>query len=188
MKRRTGFMWAQVASMYLMQIPFSGYAIALLAGAEVPASAFWAVTALSVIFCAAACVFATMNTVAAFRGLYAEQVCPYSLTMAVKLALVPFFIINFVIWALFVIGSLNPFLIWALPVIICVSVFFTYVLMLGTSVHNIAFLLKKFKDEWNLSCAVYMVLHFIFCLDVLAAVILGIVGDRKTELFVTSET
>ena len=90
-------------------------------------------------------------------------------TFWVKIALIPFFIINFIIWALFWLATINPFLILFGPFIWVISLFATYVFMIGGGLQNIVYLVKRYLAERQFRYLLYAVLHFIYIADIVAA-------------------
>ena len=115
-----------------------------------------------------------VNVVVSIRSAI-KGVDPTKTTMTVKLCLIPWYALNFFIGYVFVSIFLNPFMMIAIPVIIALLVASTYILMLSTSVGDIAYLVrtivKKDRDV-RPSMIIAGILLFIFCLDVVGAIIL----------------
>lgn len=94
-------------------------------------------------------------------------------TMILKIVLIPWFIANFILWALMILGMLNPFLFIAIPFIMALSIFGTYVYMLCSSLNNLGFLLSSIKNRTikvKPILIVGMVFHLFFCLDVIGSI------------------
>jgi hypothetical protein len=166
-------MIAQCIVAYLMQLPFLGLIIALFINDEISQNIIIGFEVYSIAMCVVCLLIAFLNVTITILNVTKDVPCPYKLTMAVKLAMIPFYVINFLIWAIFVIGTLNPFFIVLLPIIIAFSIISTYFVMLSTSSQNIAYLLRQFFLQKNLVFLVYAIFHFIFCVDVIVAILLN---------------
>ncbi len=97
---------------------------------------------------------------------------PNAMTLKIKLGLIPFFIINFVFWGIFWLGTFNIFLIFMAPFVWAVSLVTTYLFLLVEGTPNIVFLIDKFfktKKLIYLGCAIS---HFIYFADIVAALII----------------
>lgn len=90
-------------------------------------------------------------------------------TFKMKIGLIPFFIINFIFWAILWIGTLNVFLILIAPIIWVISLFTTYIFLLINGTYNIVYLLKKFFKSKKIIYLVYGILHFIYFADIIGA-------------------
>lgn len=66
-----------------------------------------------------------------------DKVNKFPTIAAYKLGLIPFFIINFVLWLIFAGATANPFL-FLLWIIIPVGIIYTYMVLLGTSCYSIS--------------------------------------------------
>lgn len=173
--------WAICVLLYAMQIPFAVVLIIVAVNPDFSDAVFRGITIASASLCVLAVVLCVVNFAAALKDYFnGYKFCPYAVTMKVKLALVPFFIINFVIWALFWLGTFNIFLIWAAPAVWAISLFTTYVFMLGGGAQNISYFFRRFKEERNIKHLVFAVLHFVYVADVIAAVLAYF--DYKTFL------
>ena len=93
----------------------------------------------------------------------------------VKLALIPWYVINFAMCAVMVAIMFNPFLMVGIPVAIAILMGTAYFYMIATSAPNVGYYLRKVfvkKEEKLTSRRVFTVIcHFIFCLDVLGSVL-----------------
>ncbi len=94
-------------------------------------------------------------------------------TMIIKLAAIPWYIINFILCGFMLAGALNPFMFFAIPFMIAIFECVTYIDMFAVSFNNVAVLISELRTKTIKPSAlliVGMVFHFIFCLDVLGAI------------------
>ena len=116
-----------------------------------------------------------INVVVSLKSALKEETDPTKPTMTAKLALIPWYVLNFLICLVFVGIFFNPFMMIGIPIVIALTVGVTYALMICTSVGEIAYFVKKIlnKDKdvntWTIVAVVFL---FIFCLDVVGAIIL----------------
>lgn len=98
----------------------------------------------------------------------------YKNLMIYKLVLIPFFIINFILWFLLISAMLNPFLFLSEFILIPLSIGFTYIILLTTSIPILTTLLsQQMKKEINLKDNKYKIISlFIFCLDVIGSILI----------------
>lgn len=168
------------AGVYLSQLPFVVLLAVSCAEVEVSDGVVLAVE----IFCAVTCLvtlgIGLANLIVAVLNFSKDIRPPYRLTMTAKLVLVPFFIVNFVIWALLIVGSLNPFLFFLAPLFAVFSVVSTYMIMLASGVHNMAYLLRELIKTRQIKYIFYLIAHFIFCIDVVAAIVLYIKEKERS--------
>ena len=111
-----------------------------------------------------------------------EIVDSTKLIMILKLALIPWYIANFVLWGLLVAGMFNPFLMIGIPIVITISAIGTYVLMFSSSIVNVCTIIGELKNKTLKPSGLLiagMALQFIFCLDGLGAVFTYIVCNKK---------
>jgi hypothetical protein len=161
-----------------MQLPFLGLIIALFINTEIADSVIIGIEIYSIIMCVLTLLIAFLNIILALLNHGKNIPSPYKITMAIKLALIPFYVINFLIWSIFVIGSLNPFFFIFLPLFLAFSIITTYFIMLATSLQNIVYLWRQFVSQKKLSYLIYAILHFIFCVDVIGSIL--VYCDNKT--------
>lgn len=164
--RNKVFMWLLFASVYCMQLPFVIQLVLLMAELEIPQAVIDGVDLISLVFCAITIVLCFVNLLVAALDFSKKIKPPYKLTAAVKLCLIPFYVVNFIISLLFVVGTLNPFLFWLTPVFLAISLVATYIFMIGTSVHNMSYLLKQAIKTKRLKYILYLIAHFIYVADV----------------------
>ena len=101
--------------------------------------------------------------------------------MILKIVLIPWYIASFTLWALMILGMLNPFLFFAIPIMIILSMFGTYIYMLSSSLNNICLIISNFKNktlEVKPLFIVGMILQLFFCIDIVGA-ILDYIASKK---------
>jgi hypothetical protein len=118
------------------------------------------------------CGFVLLNIVLAVLGTLNHCSQSFRKTLIFKLAVTPFFIVNFAVW---LIGSMvfhtSFVVIPLLPIIIP----YTYFVMIGTSAHNIANLARYKLDKRITAkqCALHIVLQLLFTIDVVDGIVLA---------------
>ena len=103
-------------------------------------------------------------------------------SMVLKFLMIPFFILNFLFWVFFFLGTLNPFLIVATPFVVLIGVFLTYLVVLMTSLPDIVFTLielKLYKGCPKTLFVLGVVFSFFFVFDVVGAVLLHIAFTKS---------
>ena len=112
-----------------------------------------------------------MSVAAIFKG----DIDLSKTVMTVKLALIPWYGMNFAIGVVFVAISLNPFMMIGIPVEIAILAGTAYFYMLATSLPNAAYCLRNVfitkKEKLTASRIVALVFLFIFCLDVVGSIL-----------------
>ena len=177
---------AQAVGMYVMHLPLYIFFIIELIGVGgdmenlVSNIVTATCTLMSVVglICIANIVFSVISI---FKGEY-----DLSKTVRnVKLALIPWYVLNFAMCIIMVALMFNPFLMVGIPVLVAIAMGLTYFFMLGTSLPNVAYYLRKVfvtKEEKATKARVLtVILHFIFCLDVIGA-ILFLRQNKKAEI------
>lgn len=158
---------------YLMQIPFVVYFITAMINESLSDTFASVAVSLSCAFALVALGVCIANFVLAAIGYRKESSSPVKSTMIAKLCLIPFYLLNFTIWGLFVVVCLMPPFLIAMGVFMLIlSVVSTYILMLASGSHNIAFSLKEFLETKNLFFLLCLIGHFVFCLDVVSSIAL----------------
>ncbi len=112
-----------------------------------------------------------MALVSLIKGTYN----PTKVTMIIKLILIPWYVMNFCLCVLIVVGFLNPWLMLFAPVVDCFLICITYILMLSTSIFDIAYFFNRIKKKEIFADALYIftiIFLFSFCLDVIESIIL----------------
>ena len=94
-------------------------------------------------------------------------------TMVAKLSLIPWYALNLYIGFVFVSIFFNPFTMIAIPIVVALLVGSTYALMLSTSLGDIAYAVRSVREGGAKPAVIVgIVFSFIFCLDVIGAIIL----------------
>lgn len=113
-----------------------------------------------------------INVVFSIISLFKGEYNPSKVTMIVKLALIPWFALNFVFCAVVIMGMLNPWLLIAIPFVIIITASFTYLYMVTTSLPDVAFFIRGVIRKEIKPCAltiVSIVFMFVFCFDIIGA-------------------
>lgn len=106
-----------------------------------------------------------------------------SMTLRIKLGLIPFFIINFVFCGILWIGTFNIFLIFIATLIYVISLITTYLFLLIEETPNIIFLIDKFFKTKKIIYLICAISHFIYFFDIIGALIIfEYLSSRKIEL------
>ena len=177
---------AQAVGMYVMHLPlYIFFIIELLAvGGDMENLVSNVVTATCTLMSVVALICIAnlvLSVISIFKGEY-----DLSKTVKnVKLALIPWYVLNFAMCFVMVALMFNPFLMVGIPVLVAIAMGLTYFFMLGTSLPNVAYYLRKVfvtKEEKATKARVLtVILHFIFCLDVIGA-ILFLRQNKKAEI------
>lgn len=168
------FLTPYTVLLYSMQIAFIAAVCVIGAAGESEPPAFSALIIAALVFGVLAGIFGFLNLVFGIMQIFKPTGNVYKNTMIFKIALVPFFVIHFVLCMLMLLGFINPFLLPYLFVVVPVGIFLTYAAMFVTSAYNLgrmAYLIKS-GQKTPFELAVYIVFHFIFVLDVVGAVML----------------
>ena len=163
---------AFISALYLCIGSFTGLVVLAIIGYE-SATAETVIVALFWVFGVISCGLGFANFLLGVVRVFKPKPEPYKTVMVAKLALVPFFILNFVYLAIITLGSLNPFLFWFLPIVIFAMIL-TYGVLLATSAYTAGHLVYKLRQgEGSFTeNIVFLVLHFIYITDVVASVVL----------------
>lgn len=132
-----------------------------------------------------ACLFGIIGFILAIVAGVRKEVPATVFSMVLKFIMIPFFILNFLFWAFFFLGTLNPFLIAATPFVVLIGVFLTYLVVLMTSLPDVAFTLIELRLYRGCPKKLFVlgvVFSFFFVLDVVGAVILHI-AFKKAEMY-----
>ena len=177
---------AQTIGMYVMHLPLYIFLILF----NIPSAAeffdkvsgpllisFFVLTALVFPICIINAVFSVITV---FKG----EESPSKVSMVVKLALIPWYIMNFIICICLLSGMLNPFLFLAVPIVAAILICSTYIYMFSTSLPDIVYfinrLIKK-KLKINALIIVSLVFLFIFCLDIAGGVMYHIAMNKNEK-------
>ncbi|HPK29161.1 MAG: hypothetical protein BWX57_00611 [Tenericutes bacterium ADurb.Bin024] len=156
-----------VVSAYLMQVFFL---IGLFAGE----SFAWANYA-GLVFTLLTLVFGVIATVKSVTG---DTRDTRKETMTFKLLLIPYFVINFIIGFMALLGALVNFMV--LPIIVAgviLMLVFNYFMVVVTSASNIRYLIKNLVVKKDPLTLLHIAFHFIFVTDVISSVILALKKD-----------
>lgn len=97
------------------------------------------------------------------------------ITVVLKAVMIPFFIINIVLWFFLMSGMMNPFLMLGIPVVAVLGVVLTYIYLLTTSlpdvIYTIAFTIKH-KRKPSAKLVAGCVLSFFFVLDIVGSILI----------------
>lgn len=111
--------------------------------------------------------------------------------MKVKLALIPWYALNFAMCFIIVALMLNPFTMVGIPVVVALLLVGTYLCMAITSLPDLAYYLRRVfikREEPIASNRVFTVVClFIFCLDVIAGIVFHR-QNKKAQLAAASPT
>lgn len=124
-----------------------------------------------------------ISGIMAIIGIFTGSKNPLKLTMIVKIVLIPWYVFNFVLGFCLFAASLNPFLLWSIPITIGLMVVTTYIYMVASNFPMYSYTLNKLiKREWKINALIvwFIILSFIFCLDILGAILLY-VSKRSEE-------
>ena len=115
-----------------------------------------------------------LNIIVSLREALKGNVDPTKTTMIAKLCLIPWYVLNFIIGFSFTAIFFNPFMMFAIPVIAVLLISSTYILMISTSLGDIAYFLRstaKKNGTVRPLLTVALICLFIFCLDVVGAIV-----------------
>lgn len=159
--------------LYLLQVSFLTY-IGLAIAFEETSFNTELLLFIPLAFGIVAVIFGILNVVFGIIQFYKPNSNVYKVTMISKLVLIPYYVINFIISVLLLIGMLNPFLILYAFIAIPLIVVITYATMFATSTYNLgymAYLVKRGEKEWQ-ELIMHFIFHFIFVLDVISSMML----------------
>lgn len=128
---------------------------------------------IPIIFMIAVSVLVVINIVGAVVTVVRARLISFRIVMVFKLCLIPFYICNFVCWAIASMVFHIALIIWPIiPFIIA----YTYFTMIGTSVYNIAklFTLHQSKIITTKQFVIHCILQIMFTLDVIDSIYLAI--------------
>ena len=124
------------------------------------------------------------NIALSIVSIYKGEVDPSKTVMAVKLALIPWYLINVVICVICIAIMFNPFMMVGIPVVIAIFVVLGYFYLLGTSIPDVAYHIRMSRAKTGTKTdgirILTLVALFIFCLDVIASYVFHL--QNKTAL------
>lgn len=108
----------------------------------------------------------------------------YKRIMWLKVAMIPFFLINFALCFCLVAGFLNPFLMVGLIVLIPLLVSITYCFILPFSIASAVKTIRLLKEQkaGRGELIVWQILEFFFVIDVIASIVLFARFEKKKQL------
>lgn len=182
MKSAKGSLIAQVIISYALQIPVFMLFTSIIAG--IGSDAFYEGCLIAgIVTLILGILGSIINVIICIVRAAFDHASPYKVTFICKLVMIPWFIINFFLCLLIILGSLNPFLMIAIPVLLVIMVSNTYMVMLAISVPNVIYFLRNFiknKEELTAWKVAAIIFHFIFCLDIAGSAIL-LATSKKIE-------
>lgn len=116
-----------------------------------------------------------VNVVFSLVSVFKDDANPTKITMIVKLCLIPWYALNFIFELAFTAIFFNPFTFIAIPVVVAIFVLLTYLLMVTTSIADLAYAMRNTtRKKWRIKAStVFAVIFlFVFCLDVIGAIML----------------
>ena len=125
------------------------------------------------------CVLVVVNAVGAATSIIKSQCLSFRTALVYKLCLIPFYLINFICWMIASMVFHIALVIWPfIPFIIA----YTYITMLGTSVHVISKLFTLWQSQKIITkqFVVHCIMQLVFTVDVIDSVYLAI-KQRKFE-------
>ncbi|MGN0813191.1 MAG: hypothetical protein ACI4MQ_06770 [Candidatus Coproplasma sp.] len=161
----------QAVVMYLIHIPF--YICLILA--RIPNINFDIFGVFILVGLCANLILIPVGIVAvafAILNLTTDSKNPAWVTFIIKLVLIPWYCLNFLVCFLLVAGFLNPFLMLAVPLLIGIEVSITYIYMLCSSLQIVSYTIRQIiKKRIALTpmLIVGIVFSFIFVLDIVGS-------------------
>lgn len=164
----------QAVVMYLIQLPF--YVCLILA--KIPFIDFEICGVLIFVGLCLNLLLIPVGIVAvvfAILNLTADSQNPAWVTFIIKLVLIPWYCLNFLVCFLLVTGFLNPFLMIAIPLLIAIEVSITYIYMLCSSLQVVSYTIRQImckRIPLTPMLVVGIIFSFIFVLDVVGSYLL----------------
>lgn len=157
-----------IISLYLMQIPL--FINFMIINSEAYNTTLENILSnSSLVFFIISIILGLVNLIMAFTNTNTNNNDIVKITMISKLVLIPYFIINFIICTLLIIGFAFVLTIFSTFILIPLFVFITYMTMIITSSYNISYLINMFKNKEI--DFISFILHFIFQLVFICDVI-----------------
>lgn len=163
-----------VVTMYLSQI-FFDIALILVRSNNFTDEVVMTLIVVGFIVGGVAALVGVIGCLLAIFNIFQKAKNPLTTTMVCKLALIPWYAMNFLLWLIVFAGFCNPWLILATPVVLGIGVAMTYMYVVFTGVHNLSYvigLVKGGKMQFSAFTIVALVFHFVFVLDVVGAIML----------------
>ena len=162
-------LYSFAACLYAMQISFILWAVFFFY--DIPFGLIFIV--LAAMFLLAAFVLGCVNLAFGIAQISGPKDGIAKTVMIVKLILMPFFVINFIIGFMTMAAFANPFLFMALWIVIPALCVMTYAEMLVTSSYNLGAMIHRIRSKQNTfgELALFIISQFIYILDVVGAII-----------------
>ncbi len=164
---------AQAIGMYVMHIPlYIFFIVGLLSSTD---EAFvLGLIKTSLILMAIVLPICIANAVLSIISIFKGNIDISKTVMKVKLALIPWYVINFAMCVILVAVMLNPFMMIGIPVVVALAIVAAYFCMVITSLPDVAYYLRKVfiekEEQITSQKVVTIVFLFIFCLDIVGAI------------------
>lgn len=124
----------------------------------------------------AALVLDFVSFILAIIGSVKQEDPKTGMSVATKIIMIPFFLINITLWVMLLMGMLNPFLLFGIPFALFLGFCLTYIYMFMTSwpdiIYMIIFTLKR-KKRPKIGIVAGIILEFFFVLDIVGAVLIN---------------
>ena len=177
MKKSKVLLIIQAIAMYLIQVPFVIFIILFYLDLDTYGEIIWPLILTGILLNLVMVPICIINGVFAIIGIFKKRENPFKLTMIIKLALIPWYAINFFMGFIFTAATLNPFLLWSAAFIIAIMACTTYIYMISTSLPAYSYILYKVtRREWKINKVLVwsFILMAFFCLDAIGSIILFI--------------
>jgi hypothetical protein len=123
------------------------------------------------------CLLALISIIGAIRAAVRNEGLSFKAVMLYKLCLIPFYVVNFLCWLMASMVFHIMLVVWPLIPFIIV---YTYLTVVGTSVHNVArlIILRRQQSITTKQCALHCIWQFFFVIDVIDSIYLVIKNKR----------
>lgn len=169
-----------IVSLYATQIPLVLSVWTLYTQTDTSAVKYYLLTALPFGF--ASFVLEIFNVVFGFKASERTREATAKTVLICKSVLIPFFIVNFTLCALFLAAFLNPFLLWAIPAVISVCSVLTYFAVFASSAYNLGDIRRRIKNRettWQNMLA-HIIFHVLFVFDLAGSVWYFVAACKET--------
>ena len=176
----------QAVLMYLMQLPLTIILILIRfpINDDILSKAVGVLFVIALVLSIVAFPICIVNAVFSIISIFKGEHNPSKVSMIVKFALIPWYILNFIICVCLLAGFLNPWLFLAVPIVACFLILFTYAYMISTGLPDVAYfinrLIKK-KLKVNFPIILSIVFLFIFCLDIVGGLLFFIQTKKQIK-------
>ena len=165
----------QAVGMYVMHIPLYILFVLIFLPIESETVSAWTNYLLIayLILLAIVAPICLLNAIISIISIVKGKESPARCVMFVKLALIPWYIMNFAMCGILLAGFLNPFLMLAIPIAMAIMIMVTYMFMISTSIPDITDLIRLLiRRKVKISAALVFatIFLFIFTLDIVGGV------------------